>query len=60
MRFFRSMKKECVWQHSFPGFVKARRAVRRWIEWYNERRPHHALGYFSPRQYWASQLQRVA
>ena len=59
-RFFRSLKEECVWQHSFPSFGEARRAVRRWIGWYNERRPHQALGYLSPRQYRASQLQRVA
>jgi putative transposase len=59
-RFFRSLKEECVWQHSFPSFVEARRAVRRLIGWYNERRPHQALGYLSPRQYRASQLQRVA
>ena len=59
-RFFRSLKEECVWQRSFPSFVEARRAVRRWIGWYNERRPHQALGYLSPRQYRALQLQRVA
>jgi putative transposase len=59
-RFFRSLKEECVWQHSFPSFIEARRAVRRWIGWYNERRPHQALGYLSPRQYRTLQLQRVA
>lgn len=59
-RFFRSLKEECVWQHSFPSFVEARRAVRRWIGWYNDGRPHQALGYLSPRQYRAQQLQRVA
>jgi putative transposase len=59
-RFFRSLKEECVWQHRFPSFIEARRAVRRWIGWYNERRPHQALGYLSPRQYRALQLQRVA
>ena len=46
-RFFRSLKEECVWQPSFPSFIEARRAVRRWIGWYNERRPHQALGYLS-------------
>src|SRR5262249_9874326 len=50
-RFFRSLKGEWVGQHSFPSFGEARRAVRRWIGWYNERRPHQALGYLSPRQY---------
>ena len=59
-RFFRSLKEECVWQHSFPSLVEARRAVRRWIRWYNEGRPHQALGYLSPRDFRARQLQRVA
>jgi len=59
-RFFRSLKEECVWQQNFPSFPEARRAIRRWIGWYNERRPHQALGYLSPRQYRALQLQRVA
>src|SRR5262249_46326148 len=59
-RFFRSLKEECVWQHSFSSFVEARRAVRRWIRWYNERRPHQALGYLSPRQYREREVQRVA
>jgi transposase InsO family protein len=34
-RFFRSLKEDCVWQHSFPSFVEAHRAVRRWIGWYS-------------------------
>jgi putative transposase len=59
-RFFRSLKEECVWQHSFPSFIAARRAVRRWIEWYNERRPHQALDYLSPRQYRQQHLQGAA
>jgi putative transposase len=50
-RFFRSLKEDCGWQHSFPSFVEAHRAVRRWIGWYNERRPQQALSYLSPRQY---------
>ena len=57
---FRSLKDECVWQHRLPSFGEARRAVRRWIDWYNERRPRQALRYLRPRQYRASQLQRVA
>jgi len=41
------------------NLFRERRVVRRWIAWYNERRPHQAFGYLSPRQYRASQLQRV-
>jgi len=59
-RFFRSLKEECVWQHNFRGYVEARAAIASWIRWYNERRPHQALGYLSPHQYRAQQLQAVA
>ena len=59
-RFFRSLEEECVWQHSFPSFVEARRAVRRRIAWYNERAAHQAPGHLSPRQYRKEPLLRVA
>jgi putative transposase len=54
-RFFRSgalwAKEECVWQQSFGTFADAQAAIRGWIQWYNESRPHQALGYRSPQQY---------
>jgi putative transposase len=59
-RFFRSLKEECVWQHNFRNFAEARTAIALWIEWYNRERPHQALGYLSPHQFRAQQLQRVA
>jgi putative transposase len=59
-RFFRSLKEECVWQHNFADFAEARAAIARWIRFYNERRPHQALGYLSPHQYRAQQLLAVA
>jgi putative transposase len=59
-RFFRSLKEECVWQHQFPSFRAARRAVAAWIGWYNDGRPHQTLGYLSPRQYRARQLAQVS
>ena len=59
-RFFRSLKEECVWQHVFQDFAEARRAIRDWIRWYNEERPHQSLGYLSPAEYRARQLQLVA
>jgi putative transposase len=49
-RWFRSLKEECVWQHQFATFAAAQCAIRHWIRWYNEERPHQALGYRSPRQ----------
>jgi putative transposase len=47
-RFFRSLKEECVWQHNFGSFEEASEKVREWVKWYNEERPHQALGYKSP------------
>jgi hypothetical protein len=38
-RFFRSLKEECTWQWNFGTFSEARRALRRWIRWYNEGSP---------------------
>lgn len=59
-RFFRSVKEECVWLRRFRSFHHARRVVARWIQWYNEGRPHQALGYLSPNEYRAKQLAHVA
>lgn len=53
-------KEECVWQHNFGSFAEARAAITEWIQWYNTGRPHEALGYRSPRQFRALQLQHVA
>ncbi|MBV8139463.1 MAG: transposase [Deltaproteobacteria bacterium] len=50
-RFFRSLKEECVWQHTFGDFAEARTAITKWIRWYNAERPHQALGYRSPREF---------
>jgi putative transposase len=59
-RFFRSLKEECTWQHIFADFREARRAIARWIGWYNAERPHQALGYRSPYEFRAQQLNSVA
>ena len=47
-RFFRSLKEECVWQHTFQTFEQARWIIRDWVQWYNQERPHQALGYRKP------------
>jgi len=57
---FRSLKEECTWQHDFRSFREARSTVSRWIRWYNEERPHHALSYRSPVEHRAQLLNAVA
>ena len=59
-RFFRSLKEECTWQHSFESFVEARGTIERWIRWYNEERPHQSLNYLSPAEYRSQQGNLVA
>jgi putative transposase len=59
-RFFRILKEECVWLRPFESFRQARRPIREWIAFYNNERPHKALGYLSPREYRAQQQLRVA
>ena len=59
-RFFRSLKEECVWQRVFKSFDEARNAIKDWIRWYNEERPHQALGYLSPVEYRVQKLKLVA
>jgi putative transposase len=59
-RWFRSLKEECVWQHTFRSFADAKAAIERWIAWYNAERPHQALGYRSPHQYHAQVVPLAA
>jgi putative transposase len=58
-RFFRSIKEECVYLHSFASFKDAKYHIDRWIEWYNDRRPHQALNYMSPLAFRAHQQARL-
>jgi len=59
-RFFRSLKEECVWQHQFHNFEEAKRHVDKWVKEYNEARPHQALGYLTPQQYFEKTVRSVA
>lgn len=59
-RFFRSLKEECVWQHTFADFHDAKATLVAWITWYNEERPHQALAYRSPKQFQQQQHQQAA
>src|SRR4030095_7747367 len=59
-RFFRSVKEECGWQHSFGSFAHARRERAEGGRWVKQERPHQALGYRSRREFRAREVTRVA
>lgn len=47
-RFFKTLKQECVWQHRFASFEEAKEMIDKYVEYYNNERPHQALAYASP------------
>lgn len=68
-RLWRSLKYECVYLHAWETGSEAKAGVRKWIDFYNHKRPHSALGGKPPAViYWQrneatqpdQQMQRVA
>ena len=52
-RLWRSLKYECVYLYAWNGGREARAGIGKWIEFYNDRRPHSALGGRTPNAvYW--------
>ena len=43
-RLWRSLKYECVYLHAWETGSEARAGIGEWIEFYNRKRPHSALG----------------
>ena len=46
--FWESLKRECINGKIFTTRAEARRAIFRWINWYNTRRLHSSLDYVAP------------
>jgi len=68
-RLWRSLKYECVYLHAWETGSQARTAINKWMIFYNQKRPHSALGGKPPAVvYWQKikttqpdqQVQRVA
>ena len=68
-RLWRSLKYECVYLHAWETGSEAKAGVRKWIEFYNHKRPHSSLGGKPPAVvYWQriettnpdQQVQKVA
>jgi putative transposase len=48
-RLWRSLKDEEVFIKAYGSVMEARRGIGGWLSFYNEERPHQALGYRTPR-----------
>ena len=58
-RLWRSLKYEEVYLHAYDDALVARQGIGRYFEFYNERRPHQALGYQTPGAFYRGQPPRA-
>lgn len=49
-RFIRTLKEQCVFLNRFESVGQAHTVIRKWIQFYNEERPHQALGMKTPNE----------
>jgi len=52
-RLIRTVKEQCVHQHRFENQCHAMHVIADWIQFYNHRRPHQALGMKTPAEAYA-------
>lgn len=59
-RLWRTVKYEYLYLHAVEGGQDLRDGLRRWVNWYNRRRPHQGLAYKTPDEvYHAGQGQQT-
>src|SRR5271156_4307058 len=54
-RLWRSLKYEEVFAKAYGSVIEARRGIGGWLAFYNDERPHQALGYRTPRAVFAGE-----
>ncbi|WP_397375773.1 IS3 family transposase [Paenibacillus sp. EPM92] len=59
-RFFRSLKYECIFLHEFENPRALRQGIARYVQFYNEERPHQSLGEARPVQFYAHNDKQIA
>ena len=47
-RFWRSLKQEKIYRYDLETVAEAKEAIRAYIDFYNNRRPHQSLDYQTP------------
>ena len=59
-RLWRSVKYEEVYLNAYDDLVEARAGIGRYLSFYNDRRPHQALGYQTPASFYDSLFRQAA
>jgi putative transposase len=59
-RFWRSIKYEEIYLHSYESTKEARESIEKWITFYNYSRPHQALDYRTPTEVYFEKVPAIA
>lgn len=59
-RLWRSLKYEEVYLHAYADMREARQGIGRYLAFYNDKRPHQALGYQTPDAFYRSLVGKAA
>jgi putative transposase len=59
-RLWRSLKYEEVYLHAYDSVAQARAAIGRYFGFYNDQRPHQALGYQTPAAFYDGEASKAA
>ena len=59
-RLWRSLKYEEIYLHAYDDLSVARSGIRDWFAFYNDERPHQALGYQTPRNFYDLMAKKAA
>ena len=59
-RLWRSLKYEEVYLHAYDSGVAARAGISRYLDFYNDERPHQALGYQTPAAFYRGLARNAA
>jgi len=59
-RLWRSLKYEEIYLNSYDNLDQARKAIEKYMDFFNHRRQHQALGYQTPDAFYAGNVKRAA
>lgn len=59
-RYFRSLKYECIYLNEFEDPRALRKGIARYVQFYNQERPHQSLNGDKPDQFYAYSIEQIA
>ena len=58
-RLWRSLKYECVYIHAFESGKEALQGIGKWLNYYNQERPHSRHGILTPDEAYAMKTEPI-